>query len=277
MDEELDSLTGQALEASINVAELFERRDPSAPAAFNEFYTLAVQALDMHAMQLDQMARARSDFDDQLSFTLTKLQNAAETRENIAERKKSSQIMSAEIESLTDGNRLLASKLVRYSSLETEIDSLSRSIARLEAKLPQIQDEITAEQSKQAKILAEIEALGSVSSESDEVLRRKIKKNQMKIVELEAVIRKTQSTSASEPPVQREEPKPKVAPSMIIHRTQDSDADEVRVLRTAMEECLQQNSAVKSELLNLRQDLAAMQEENAALKELMRSLLAAKQ
>jgi hypothetical protein len=68
-------------------------------------------------------------------------------------------------------------------------------------------------------------------------------------------------------------PKSKASPSMIIHRTQDADADHVRTLRSAMEDALKQNATLKAEVINIRQDLAAMHEENAALKEIMRSLI----
>jgi hypothetical protein len=104
----------------------------------------------------------------------------------------------------------------------------------------------------------------------------------MKAIELEAKIRRASSAIAAAaepapaPPPPAKEVKPKVGPSLIIHRTQDADADEVRMLRSAMEEAIKQNSLMRAQIANIEQDLVAMREENVALKALTRTIMANK-
>jgi hypothetical protein len=49
------------------IAGLFEKRDPSAPSANNDFYSLAMRALDLHQGQLVEMKASRANFLDQVS------------------------------------------------------------------------------------------------------------------------------------------------------------------------------------------------------------------
>jgi hypothetical protein len=175
-----------------------------------------------------------------------------------------------EIDSILCQNKILANKLVRCSSIEAELESFTREVSLLQGSLPKYQRQIAAEKERQAAIMAELAMMGP--SANLDVIRRRVKKNQMKILELEAVIRK----SASAPSVQQkatQETAKRKAPSLIIHRTQDSAADEVRLLRTVMEQCISENTAVRSELKSMATDLAAMQEENRTLKVLMRNLM----
>ena len=99
-----------------------------------------------------------------------------------------------------------------------------------------------------------------------------------RITELEAKLKRIEVLRYSEQnelkPVKQPEPVHKVGPSMIVHRTQDANADEVRMLRIEMEEAIKENAALRSQLINIEQDIGAMHEENIALKALMRTAMA---
>jgi predicted nucleic acid-binding Zn-ribbon protein len=275
---DIDEVTSRACATSMDVAERFEKHDPSAAAAYNDFYSVAIQALNLHQKQLNDMQASRNSFLDQVSRRLETMQTLNEevTRleDQVAATTKSVAALKVEIQNGQDKNKLLALKLSRYSMLSDELATLTQSCEDLKGRIPGIEGQIASEKAHQAQINGEIELLRKKLAEGDEVTKRRLKKSQMKALELEAKIKKSATVvSAPEPAKETATGKPKVGPSLIIHRTQDADADEVRRLRTAMEEAIKQNAAVKAQLTNLQQDLAAMHEENTALKTLMRNIM----
>jgi chromosome segregation ATPase len=179
-----------------------------------------------------------------------------------------------EKESFIERNRIIAIKLSRYATLNDELAAIGRLCGDIRLQLPRIRDQIAAEKDRQAQLRAEIERVNQLLSEGDPITRQKLKKNQMKVLELEAKIKKVGSM-----PSRIELPEPEIkpaGPSMIIHRTQDSEADEVRALRAAMEEAIQQNAAIRAQITGLDSDLTAMHQENEALKKVLRSIMETK-
>jgi hypothetical protein len=236
-----------------------------------------MQALDLHQLSLTHMRMSRDDFMDQVSTKLTKLQTMNEelgsAREILESRGRTTRNLQDEIDSIGCKNKILTNKLVRYSLVDAELESLRRDVALVQGNLPRYQEQIADERDKQTRLMAEIAMIGP--AQNNEVIRRKLKKNQMKIAELEAVIRKSVSTAAAAPTRTVSEPvgPRRRAPSLIIHRTQDSAADELRLLKNVMESSIRENAEVKSELASIALDLAAMEQENLTLKALLRDLL----
>jgi chromosome segregation ATPase len=276
---DIDIVTSKACETSMVVADLFEKHDPSAASAYNEFYTVAIQALNLHQGQLAEMQASRDSFLDQVALRLQTMstlnEEVSRLEEQIDSTTKSVASLKEEIHNGQQQNQLLTHKLSRYSMLSDDLATLTESCEDLRSKIPVIEGQIASEKAHQIQLNSEIERLRKRLAEGDEVTKRRLKKSQMKALELEAKIKKSTSTAPPPEPLKTTtKVQPKVGPSLIIHRTQDADADEVRRLRTAMEEAIKQNAAVKAQLTNLQQDLAAMHEENTALKALMRNIMA---
>lgn len=279
MEEEIDRLTSEACETSMTVADLFERRDPTAVSAYNDFYKVAIAALDKHGEKLSEMKASHAKFMDQVVMSMEQLQGMTEEVTQLEEEVTSSEaqvaLLKEQIAGATDNNRILNNKLSRRAYVADELAQVSRDLEALRAQLPGYTEQIEAEKKKQQEYEAEIETLERKIAEAGSTSRSKIKKNQMKANELEQKIKKSESASVFEPLTLKPEPEQeeeKAGPSMIIHRTQDAEADEVRMLRAEMEEAIKKNTALKAQLNGMVQDLAAMHEENVALKAVMRNL-----
>jgi regulator of replication initiation timing len=194
--------------------------------------------------------------------------------DQVIDTKKSVASLKEEIQNSKDRNKLLAVKLKRYAMLADELATLNKNCEDVRARIPGVEGQIAAEKAQQTQINSEIEKLKKKLTEGDEVTKRRLKKSQMKALELEAKIKRSASTAAvPEPPKEVTPTRPKVGPSLIIHRTQDADAEEVRALRSAMEDAIRQNAALKAQISNLQQDLTAMHEENTALKAVLRNIM----
>lgn len=283
MEEEIDRLTGEACETSMTVADLFERRDPTAVSAYNDFYKVAIAALDKHGEKLGEMKASHDKFMDQVVMSMEQLQVVTEEVSQLEEEVTASEgqisALKEQVTGATDNNRLLANKLSRRAYVAEELAHVSEELESMRSELPTYAEQIEAEQKKQEEFQAEIEILEKKIAEAGSTSRSKIKKNQMKASELEAKIKRSESASKFESVVlkpQEPEPVEEAGPSMIIHRTQDAEADEVRMLRAEMEEAITKNAALKAQLRGMAQDLAAMHEENVALKAVMRNLEALK-
>jgi len=95
--------------------------------------------------------------------------------------------------------------------------------------------------------------------DGDVVARARIRKNQVKAAEFEAMIsRWAISAGPQEAPEIAPWPKQVKRPSMIVHRTRDADTDEILALRAEMEEAIKQNAALRLQLVNIHHDFAAM-------------------
>jgi DNA repair exonuclease SbcCD ATPase subunit len=276
----IEALTDRAVECSILVADLFDKRDPTAVNLFNEFVQLATEALDLYEAKLGQMKASRNSFMDQVSDKLARLQKATEMvtryRNRCANATKAGAAVQQEITELTQKKDQLIADLARSASLRIELEQVTQSCRDIEREFPVRVSEISSKKVQQTNLLAQIEELSKNSIEAHEAVKRRIRKNQMKANELQAMIRrwaarpKASESPVSSPPPPTAEPRRKRGPSLIIHQTEDEDTDHLRTLRSAMEEALKQNRALKNQVRNRRQDLAAMHEENSSLKEIMR-------
>jgi chromosome segregation ATPase len=282
---EIDTVTSNACETSMVVAGLFEKRDPSAVSAYNNFYSLAMRALDLHQAQLAEMKASRANFLDQVSLKLMEMQTMNEEVERLEEQctavARTVASLREELKIANERNQLLSKKLTRHTALNEELAATAKSCDDLRPQIPDVEAQIAFEKARQAQLTADIEKEQQTLIEGNPTIRQKLKKNQMKAIELEAKIKRASTAAAAAvepppPPPPPREVKPKEGPSLIIHRTQDADADEVRMLRSAMEEAIKQNSLIKTQITNLEQDLAAMHEENVALKALTRTIIGTK-
>jgi DNA repair exonuclease SbcCD ATPase subunit len=269
------------------VAELFEKHDPSAASAYTDFYSLAMRALDLHQAQLAEMKASRANFLDQVSLKLMEMQTLNEEVERLEEQctavTRTVASLREDVKIANERNQLLLKKLTRHTALNEELAAMVKSCDDLRPQIPEVEAQIASERARQAQLTADIEREQQLLREGNPTIRQKLKKNQMKAIELEAKIRRASSAAAAAaaavepaPPPPPKEIRPKVGPSLIIHRTQDADADEVRMLRSAMEEAIKQNALIKAQIANLEQDLVAMHEENVALKALTRTIIGTK-
>ncbi|OHS96854.1 hypothetical protein TRFO_09751 [Tritrichomonas foetus] len=213
---------------------------------------------------------------DDISQKLIKLQNLSEDitqyEEEIKRSQEEMEKFKQQIDEQTQINGVLSAKLDKRKLLIPQIKNVFKSLSEIEkTNSAGATEDIEFELIKQKELRDQIEKIKR--SMNDTTIRSKslIKKNQMKASELEAKIKRNSSSTNLLTLEQNE--KQKVGPSMIIHKTQDSQADEVRLLHTSMEDSLRANSTLRAQLNNLKSDLNAVREENAALKELMRNVM----
>jgi chromosome segregation ATPase len=278
MDEEpdTDSLTELARGTSIKVAELLGKHDPSAIDVFDDFSDTAMAALDADQLSLTQMRMSLDDFLGQATIKSAKLHTASETlmgsRSKLDRLNRSARTLHDEIDSVLCQNRILSHKLVRYSLIEAELDSLKREFDLLQMTLPRYQSQIASEKEKQAQIMVEMAAYGPSSGFTElDLMRRRCKKNQMKILELGAMIRRHSLMQPHSSSTRRPSDASR-GPSLIIHRITEA-ADDVRFLTGLLERSLRDNTAVKAELTRIDADMAVVEQETATLKEAVRNLL----
>lgn len=273
-DASVDELTAKAQESFLSIQKLVEQKDSSIFEAFNECYQIAIDALDFQEVQMNDTKHESENLMDEISNKLEKLGNLSEditqfeeeikrANENIEKHKKN-------IDEQQQINEKLKTKLEKRLALIPEIKSIVQSIEKVKSLEIFDKEKEESEKKKQQDLQNQIEQVRKQTN--DMLIRSKslIKKNQMKVTELEQKIKKTSSNSNLLIVPKSSKP---LGPSMIIHKTQDSTADELRLLRTSMEEALKTNSILKAQIKNMESDLAACREENAALKALTKNVL----
>ena len=276
-DSKIDELTSKACEMSLAIQDLLEKNDPSIFEEYLKFYQVAVDALDLNEARMSDMKRENEYLVDDVSSKLEQLQNLSEDMtqyEAEIERTKQENIkFNAQIEVQKNLNEDLRAKLNKRKQTIPKLKDIARKIEIFKNENIEDDENEGNEVEKQNEIRKQIEELQKKITDNTIYAKSIIKKNQMKEAELKAKIKKTKSSSNFFEP---KSPKKAAGPSMIIHRTQDSQADEVRLLHTSMEEALRTNATVKAQLSNLSHDLDAVREENTALKALMRNVIADK-
>lgn len=273
-DVSIDELITKARESFSSIQKLLEKNDPTVCEAFISCYQVAIDALDSQEVQMNDTKHANENLMDDINNKLDKLSNLSEDvtqfEDEIKRSEDNIEKYKNNIEEQQKINDNLKEKLQKRFDLIPEIKNLAQSIEEAKKMEDDIKETEEAEKKKQQELQKQIDQIQKQTNEM--IIRSKslIKKNQMKVTELEMKIKKT--SSASNLLLTPKSSKP-LGPSMIIHKTQDSAADELRLLRTSMEEALRTNSIVKAQLKNIEQDLAACREENAALKALTKNVL----
>lgn len=273
-DASVDELTAKAQESFLSIQKLVEQKDSSIFEAFNECYQIAIDALDFQEVQMNDTKHESENLMDEISNKLEKLGNLSEDitqfEEEIKRAGENIEKHQKKIDEQKQINDNLKIKLQKRRDLIPEIKSIVESIEKI--KVLEVADKETEEieKKKQQDLQNQIDLVRKQAN--DMLIRSKslLKKSQMKVTELEQKIKK--SSSNNNLVLSPKSSKP-IGPSMIIHKTQDSAADELRLLRASMEEALRTNSMLKAQIKNIEQDLAACREENAALKALTKNVL----
>lgn len=283
--QEAETLATRACEMSLTVTNRIESRHPSVETSYYEFSQTALRGLEAYETAIRQLTETRdtmmkiaSDSTSQYRFLE---EQAIHFEADCANSDRRIRELKDEIDAANDGIRLLRSKLSRSSVVDVDSETTQQVLSDAKARLPVLSERVSAEKAKQKVFEERIANFKQRTGDTDATVRNRIKKNQMRATELEAKIKRTLSmkdvTSDTSGQVQSK-PEPVVekpaGPSMIIHRTHDAEADEVRMLRTAMEDAITKNASLKAQLIGIQQDLSAMHEENSALKEVMRSVMA---
>ena len=274
MEDSVDELTSKARESFLSIQKLLEQKDPTVFEAFNDCYQIAIDALDLQEVQMNDTKHESENLMDEISSKLEKLGNLSEDvtqfEEEIKRAGENIEKHQKKIDEQKQINDNLKIKLQKRRDLIPEIKSIVESIEKI--KVLEVADKETEEieKKKQQDLQNQIDLVRKQAN--DMLIRSKslLKKSQMKVTELEQKIKK--SSSNNNLVLSPKSSKP-IGPSMIIHKTQDSAADELRLLRASMEEALRTNSMLKAQIKNIEQDLAACREENAALKALTKNVL----
>lgn len=276
-----DELVSYVCSKSIDIQDLIENHDPKALEEFNDFYEKAIQALDMQIEKVSSLDMEVSNYFDTFNEAVKELKILREKVFNLAKEKK--QVKDA-VDILTNENALLEKD---YQALfekddptdyQSQIEAAQKEIDELEQKQKELDSQL--EQNKNSTTVnytEEIESIKKQIVDVDDGLAVKIKKNQRRAKELEVRIKKlSESMKANSATIKEQaeaaENEELEGPSTIIHRTTGSVQDQIRELKTSLEEALKQNGSLKTNLKGLNQDLDAMREENFQLKELVRSV-----
>lgn len=273
---EIEELTSEACEKSILVKDLFEASDPTAPSQFQELLEITSKAIKLQTSLLEKTQEEYDKINNNCDVALYKIRNVDEDIEDfekeIENLKRSIKEIKQEMNNEIKKTNELNVDTEECNDYNKEIDELNKKIDELNKELPNIDDEIRNELKRQKAIEMSLEGYENKLNELNEQERSRSKKNQMKVEELKAKIRRNSSSSNLLNDNYGNDKK-EAGPSIIIHRTTDSRADELRLLRTTMEDSLKENVKIKNQISNIEQDLEAMRIENASLKTLMRELM----
>lgn len=275
-ESDLDKYTSEACQSSVIVQDLLESGDPEAKESYNTFYNVATKALDLNDHQLQSLEEECTRYVNEVSQKLVKLENLEEDttqfQEEAEKSKKNLEELNAQYEQLKIVSDKLHQKAQKCTVFQ-KVPPIISSITEIDPKIPDILSKIREEKDRQEELIRQIDQVEHKISELQTTTQSKLKKNKRRANELEMKMRRSSSNNSLFSEEGEKEMAKKSEPSMIIHRTQDSAADDVRLLRGRLEEVLKTNSSVKAQLKNLQQDLEAMREENSMLKILTRNFL----
>lgn len=270
----VDELSSKACKASLDIQSLLEQNSPNLLEAYTDFHKLAIDALDAQEVRMNDIKQLSIKMADDVSRQKTYISNLSEDliqfQEEVERSKNEIIKYNNQIEVQKNTNEKLKEKYQKRRTIIPEITFIHTEIGKLRAS--QSGDKKTEELEKNRQIDLQ-KQIDQIIKQTNDIVSRTasvIKKNRMKESDLEKKIQRSSSNSNLVSTGKKVRPHGK---TMIVHRTQDSSADEVRLLHTSMEEALNTNTAVKAQIKNLLTDLNAVREENAALKALMRNVM----
>jgi len=265
----------KACEESMKIQDMIEEMPPNIVESFKEFHDLAIRALDCQLERVSTLELNDSNYYDIIANNANLLKAARENADNL---NKNIQTLQARIAKISLENDEMALKLGEIRKKPINIRFLKQfnshilEIEDLSSKIMTYTELCKEKEQKIAEFKQSIDDFHRNKSDSKMELLNRIKKNNKKIAELEARVKKSMVLSTSQKKECFSEVIPTQSPSTIIHRTVDSSQDQIRVLKSAMEESIKRNTSLKVQLKGLDQDIAAMKEENTALKEIMRTI-----
>ena len=272
MSFDTDQLISKACEESMRIQDLIEENAPNSFEEFENFYDLAIKALDY---QLDKVSSLElSDSNDLeskkikskelelLSNDLLNLNSEISKKIEIVEnlQKNYNQLLNdnEKLKSYSFNNLFIKEfpkKQLEIHDFFSQIDFLKENIINLNKKNENLKN-------KNLNLEKEFSLIELNST-------NKIKKNKKLILELENRIKKN-NIPLIEEIIEIEKPLIN-SPSTIIHKTIGTQ-DQIRIFKIELEETIKRNSKLKYEIKSLSQDFSAMKEENQALKEILRSI-----
>ena len=275
--EDPDQLISFVCERSIEIQDMIEDRKPEALEEYNKFYETAIKALDLQLEKVSSMDMESSNYYDYFSKATDELKKISK---EVNEMKKQKENLQKDIDALSkeceESEKELneeTEKMPKKDNSE-ELNNILEEIEATKKQLLDLDKEIEAVPQDDDLISQIPEMKKKITEIGDETTGR-IKKNKRKALDLEQRIRKSSAISLSisaDLNQIEEEDQVENSPSMIIHRTTGSVQDQIRELKSALEEALKKNGSLKTNIKSISQDLDAMRTENMALKEIMRSI-----
>ena len=275
--EDPDQLISFVCERSIEIQDMIEDRKPEALEEYNKFYETAIKALDLQLEKVSSMDMESSNYYDYFSKATDELKKISK---EVNEMKKQKENLQKDIDALSkeceESEKELNEETEKMPKKDNS-EELSNILEEIEATKKQLLDldkEIEAVPQDDDLISQIPEMKKKITEIGDEATGR-IKKNKRKALDLEQRIRKSSAISLSisaDLNQIEEEDQVENSPSMIIHRTTGTVQDQIRELKSALEEALKKNGSLKTNIKSISQDLDAMRTENMALKEIMRSI-----
>ncbi|EAY14448.1 hypothetical protein TVAG_426410 [Trichomonas vaginalis G3] len=273
-----DELVSIVCSKSIDIQDLIENNDPNALQEFQTFYDQAIQALDLQIEKVSALDMESSNYFDIFNDATKELKTL---RDKVFALTKDKKQQNETLDILQKENDVLEKEYLELlnkndsTDYKSMIEEVQKQIDELQNKEQDVDKQLAENSGKTTDMENEIPSLKKQIDDTEDGLAVKIKKNQRRAKEIEARLKKleTQPITASNPKEKVfDEEEDTAGPSTIIHRTTGTVQDQIRELKTDLEEALKLNGSLKTNMKGLSQDLDAMREENFQLKELLRSI-----
>lgn len=279
MSQEIESEDAMAksCEMSLNIQQMLENKSAGIHEEFLKFYQFSKDTLQHQKETVDLIEKEKFKLSDRVKKSKKLLEDTTHQINSLSEQlaKTDKEISEAKEETiLIRSQAAQKASFIQRSDFLPLIPSLFQSIDLFKQDIADVKKSIAQYEEQFSKNEEELNHFLNVSpnmgQETSDNLISRIKKNQNKAVELETKIKKL-SQNIHEDEVYDESPSQNMSPSTIIHRTQDSESDYVRKLKSQMEEAINRNTRTKMEINSLNQDYQAMREENQMLKMIIRT------
>ena len=278
-----DVLISYVCAQSIVIQDMIEDKKPEALEEFNKFYDIALKALDLQLEKVSSMDMESSNYYDEFSQKSEEFKTLRDQVFNLAKEREQLQ---TEIDKYTKENEEIEAKYnekadeMSSEDFSPKLSAKTDDLERIKKQIADVDKEIASIPDTK-NLLDEIPQMMNQLNELENEAAGRLKKNKRKAIDLEQKIRKsnaitislsTDSLNKVNDDDDDDEPEEKEGPSTIIHRTKGTVQDQIRELKTALEEALKKNGELKTNLSSAATDHEAMKTENLSLKEIMRSL-----
>lgn len=269
----------QILEQFESIRKHFHDGDLNAvKMEYSSFSKNAISFLEQQNQKLSELNKQDSILADNISMQLIKLQSFAEEtsrlEEEDSELQKEFNVIEEQIRGI-ESKISDAYKQINSAKFINEADPIIKQINKYSHEIPKYEEHIQKYQNEFLKADSELKALKKTLAEREEHKTATLRKNQNRKVELEARMHRASSNASileSQQIKAEEEAINEISkPSLIIHRTADSDAEIVRKLKIRLEQAILENTKSKAKLTSLTQDLDALHDEAMVLKSLART------
>ena len=277
-----DVLISYVCAQSIVIQDMIEDKKPNALEEFNKFYEIALKALDLQLEKVSSMDMASSNYYDE--FT-QKSEEFKQLRDQVLNINKEREELQNEIDKYTKDNEEIEAKYnkkadeMNVEDFTPKLNSRKDDVERLKKQIADIDKEIASVPDTK-QLIDEIPIMKNKINEIEGEAAGRLKKNKRRAIDLEQKIRKSNAItiSLSTDTLSKynddndDDQQAKEGPSTIIHKTKGTVQDQIRELKTALEDALKKNGELKTNLSSATTDHEAMKTENISLKQIMRSL-----